>query len=173
MSSTNPSVIVGSVVVGLIGIILSFLNNHHANAAATRTYCVPEHSNYFITTLNPSAPHAKCVQVTHGIFTDVLAEIPSGVKDIKWLDGYVIPGIIESHGHMLGYGESLQSVNLYGSESVGEMKERIKAWLKKHHGQGFGSKLQWIRGSGWDQKNFNGVWPTAVGFYPLNFEAHL
>lgn len=89
------------------------------------------------------------------------------MKDIKWLDGYVIPGIIESHGHMLQYGESLQSVNLHGSKSVGEMRERIKTWLNEHRGQGFGSKLQWVRGNGWDQKNFGGVWPTAVGLHPL------
>ena len=74
----------------------------------------------------------------------------------------MIPGIIESHGHMLQYGEMLESVSLYGAESVEELRGRIKQFLSLHEGEGYGGSDKWVRGIGWDQGNFGGVMPTAV-----------
>lgn len=78
------------------------------------------------------------------------------------LDGWVIPGIIESHGHILQYGEMLESVSLYGAESMEEVRRRIVAFLEVHRGEGYGTRGKWIRGIGWDQAFFGGVMPTAV-----------
>lgn len=82
-------------------------------------------------------------------------------EEVKYLDGYVYPGLIDSHGHILPYGEMLESVLLYGAESVAEVRIRIKEFLKKHQGEGYGSREKWIRGIGWDQAYFGGVMPTA------------
>ena len=137
---------------------------------SSQLYCVLSHTDYYITTLNNTAPKAKCFRVTDGVFSEVLENIPLEEKDgsgsVKWLDGFVLPGIIESHGHMLQYGEMLESVSLYDSESVVEMRERIKRYLKERKGEGWGTREKWIRGIGWDQKYFGGVMPTAV-CYPL------
>ena len=86
---------------------------------------------------------------------------------ITFLDGYVLPGIIESHGHVLQYGEMLESVSLYGARSMGEVRARVKDFLKKHAGEGYGSRDKWLRGIGWDQKYFGGVMPTAVSTWYL------
>ena len=127
-------------------------------------YCVSSPSPFFITTLNTSSPRAKCFRVENGIFTEVLDSEPvSNEKRIR-LDGFVLPGIIESHGHILQYGEMLESVPLYGAQSVAEIRERIKDFLTTHHRQGYGLRSKWIRGIGWDQAYFGGVMPTAVGF---------
>lgn len=90
-------------------------------------------------------------------------------KDVEWLDGFVLPGIIESHGHILQYGEMLESVNLYDSKSVAEMRERVKDYLKERKNEGWGTKEKWIRGIGWDQKYFDDIWPTAVCLTILSF----
>lgn len=79
-----------------------------------------------------------------------------------FLDGYVLPGIIESHGHILQYGEMLESVSLYGADSMQEVRKRIKSFLETHKGENYGSREKWLRGIGWDQAFFGGVMPTAV-----------
>jgi hypothetical protein len=125
-------------------------------------YCVPKDTPFFISTLNSARPRVKCFQTQHGIFTNVSDEYPTSEDEIVFLDGYVLPGIIESHGHILQYGEMLESVSLFGAESIDEVRTRIKEFLKSHRGEGYGAPDKWIRGVGWDQAHFGGVMPTAV-----------
>lgn len=126
-------------------------------------YCLSNPTSSTITTLNPSLPQAQCFRVVDGLFTEALSEVPSGKdEEITFLDGYVLPGIIESHGHILQYGEMLESVSLYGADSMEEVRKRIRAFLEIHKGEGYGSREKWIRGIGWDQAFFGGVMPTAV-----------
>lgn len=98
------------------------------------------------------------------MFKEILSEPPRDEHYVR-LDGYVIPGIIESHGHILQYGEMLESVSLYGVESIGEIKERVKEWLGRHEGEGYGTREKWVRGIGWDQGSWGGVYPTAVSIH--------
>lgn len=98
--------------------------------------------------------------------TQVLESVPKGGEGEKivWLNGYVLPGMIESHGHILQFGEMLESVSLYDVQSVEDVRVRIKEWLGRHQGEGYGERDKWIRGVGWDQAHFGGVMPTAVRF---------
>src|SRR4051812_41403256 len=94
-------------------------------------YCLSNPASSSITTLNTSLPHAQCFRVQDGLFAEVLAEAPTGRdEEIAFLDGYVLPGIIESHGHILQYGEMLESVSLYGADSMEEVRNRIKTFLE-------------------------------------------
>lgn len=100
----------------------------------------------------------------------------------------MIPGLWDGHAHVLQYGEMLSNVKLYGAESVDgmillcnsivcfiffvlivvlEVKTRIKEYLRKNPTHG--SREKWIRGIGWDQKNFGGVMPIAVLYLMLLF----
>ncbi|EHK97583.1 putative amidohydrolase ytcJ [Glarea lozoyensis 74030] len=91
------------------------------------------------------------------------AEVPTTSEEsITYLDGWTIPGIIESHGHHLQYGEMLESVLLYDAKSMKEVRGRIGEFLERHRGEGYGTRGKWIRGIGWDQKYFGGVMPTAA-----------
>jgi len=147
----------------LFALLATVLSNLLFTSSKSVLYCVsPSH---VITTLDPTLPHAKCFRVLDGVFTEVLTEVPvvkDEGNDIVTLDGYVVPGIIESHGHILQYGEMLESVLLYDSKSVEEVIARIKSFLQEHAGEGYGSREKWIRGIGWDQAFFGGVMPTAV-----------
>ncbi len=151
----------GVVVAGLIAFVASYIILETKTSTST-LYCVSNPSSH-ITTLNNSMPRAKCFRVKGEVFTDIFEDIPrTNDEEVKYLDGYVLPGLIDSHGHILQYGEMLESVLLYGAESVLEVRTRIKEFLKKHQGEGYGSREKWIRGIGWDQAYFGGVMPTAV-----------
>lgn len=58
---------------------------------------------------------------------------------------FMLPGLIDSHGHILGYGEALSSVDLTGTRSVQEAAERITRFAKENGEQ------EWITGRGWNQ----------------------
>lgn len=120
-----------------------------------------------VRTQDDDQPTARCFSVTDGHFSQVVdtpeelvlpeqAE-PSGtvVED----PGYVIPGLWDGHGHLLQYGEFLHSVDLFGSESLDEVRARLKTYLAANPGAG--TKDEWVRGVGWDQTAF-GRMPTAV-----------
>lgn len=144
---------------------LSLFSTSSSKSTSTSTlYCVSNSSSHHITTLDPFVPSAQCFRVSNGHFTEVLKAVPtsSEADDIVYLDGHVLPGIVESHGHILAYGEMLESVSLYGAESTEDVRARIREFLKVHKGEGYGSAGKWVRGIGWDQKYFGGVMPTAV-----------
>lgn len=152
------------VLIASIACLLPFLAStaYFKGASKSVLYCVSI-STYSITTLNESLPRAQCFRVRNGIFTEILASVPVlDGEEIVHLDGYVLPGIIESHGHILGYGEMLESVALYGAQSIDEVRDRIKEFLALHKSEGYGTRDKWLRGIGWDQTFFGGTMPTAV-----------
>ena len=62
--------------------------------------------------------------------------------------GAVIPGLIDSHGHLMSLGERLSIVDLFGTRSYREVVERAVSWAAR-----FG-KGEWVRGRGWDQNDW-------------------
>jgi predicted amidohydrolase YtcJ len=120
------------------------------------TYCYNS-----IRTHDSDQAEAQCFTVANGIFTAV------GPRDAdqSMIDGYVIPGLWDGHGHLLQYGEFLHSVDLFGAQTLAEVRTRIKDYISANPGAG--SKDNWVRGVGWDQ-TFFGRMPTAVRYsYPI------
>jgi predicted amidohydrolase YtcJ len=71
------------------------------------------------------------------------------------LEGTVIPGLIDAHGHLLGLGFALQRVDLVGARSIEEVIERVRAKA--------GGADEWLLGRGWDQNRWpEQVFPTRV-----------
>lgn len=64
----------------------------------------------------------------------------------------VLPGIIDGHGHIIGLGQMLLSLNLTGTSSLDDLKARLKAYAAANPGTG------WIQGHGWNQE----LWPEKV-----------
>ena len=62
----------------------------------------------------------------------------------------VYPGFIDAHAHFVEYGQSLFSVDLFGSASFEEVVSRVQQFAKTH------PDLPWITGRGWDQNKFPG-----------------
>jgi hypothetical protein len=68
----------------------------------------------------------------------------------------VVPGLIDSHGHMRGLGGLLESRDLRHVATV----EEIAAWVKQQAaGRAAG---EWITGRNWDQTNWGGRFPAAA-----------
>lgn len=119
-----------------------------------------------VETLTSGLPHAHCFSVSNGKFSRVFRdEVSDGIKKLERpRTGHVIPGLWDGHGHLVQYGELLDSVNLFGATSMMEVQQRLVQY--KTQRPEAGTQKQWLRGVGWDQAHFNGQWPISVGqFY--------
>jgi hypothetical protein len=69
----------------------------------------------------------------------------------------VIPGMIDSHAHVMGLGLSLLSLDLSDTRSLAEAQSRIAAYAAAHPDR------PWIIGRGWNQETWGlGRFPTAA-----------
>ncbi len=68
------------------------------------------------------------------------------------VEGTVIPGLIDAHGHLLGLGLALQRADLVDTRDVAAIVERVRA-----KAQDLG-KGDWLLGRGWDQND----WPEQA-----------
>jgi len=74
-------------------------------------------------------------------------------NDTVIIDGQgqtMLPGLIDAHGHVLGYGHSLMRVDLLNSTSERNAAKRAKAYAN------INPSLSWILGRGWNQVQ----WPS-------------
>ncbi len=62
---------------------------------------------------------------------------------------FVLPGLIDAHGHVSGLGEEQRQVDLRGTVSVDDALQRIQRYAEKHPNE------KWIIGRGWNQV----LWP--------------
>lgn len=82
-----------------------------------------------------------------------------GKVDYK-LDGkgrVMMPGMIDSHAHVMALGFSTLILDLSGTKSLAEAQARIAAWTAAHPDK------PWVLGFGWDQEQWGlGRFPTAA-----------
>ncbi|MGB9778675.1 MAG: amidohydrolase, partial [Candidatus Bathyarchaeales archaeon] len=60
----------------------------------------------------------------------------------------VVPGFVDCHVHMTGFGRSLQTIDLRGVGSIKELKEKLREYAKENPDK------KWILGGRWDQERF-------------------
>ncbi|MBL8725768.1 MAG: amidohydrolase [Planctomycetes bacterium] len=65
---------------------------------------------------------------------------------------FVVPGLQDAHGHLLGLGAQLEQVDLVGCRSYEALVEKVAAAAAKL------PKGQWVLGRGWDQNR----WPDPA-----------
>jgi predicted amidohydrolase YtcJ len=105
-----------------------------------------------VMTLDASRPDARAVAIRDGrIFAvgddaDVLATAPPGARRIDVAGGMILPGLTDSHGHVMHLGRRLSSLDVKGLESADAVAEAVRSWT---------SPDEWITGGGWDQN----LWP--------------
>ncbi|MFZ7095651.1 amidohydrolase [Luteimonas dalianensis] len=108
-----------------------------------------------IHTSDPSRPQAGAMAwdadgriVEVGSAEDLRSNWP-GAEVVDLGDAVVVPGLIDSHGHLMSYGFSLMSADLAGALDKAEVISRLQA---------FAADLPegaWLQGRGWDQN----LWP--------------
>ncbi|QDS72823.1 hypothetical protein FKW77_006789 [Venturia effusa] len=137
-----------SAVAAVIVVLVLALAPHQSDT----TYCYET-----VTTLSDQDIKSNCFSVSSsGIFSRTFSD---GIGTSGKRKGHVVPGLIDGHGHLLQYGELLQSVNLFGSSSLNNAITKVEEYVKRNPNPG--SAEEWIRGTGWDQAAF-GRMPTAA-----------
>lgn len=91
--------------------------------------------------------------------------LPNNQKIVK-IDGkgkVLLPGLIDAHGHVMGYGLSLLWVNLNGSSSEESAAESVAKFNNQSDkSKGLNVKSNWIFGRGWNQVQWeNNQFPSA------------
>ncbi len=60
----------------------------------------------------------------------------------------ILPGLIDAHAHFYGYGSTLQTVNLVGTQSWDDILDKCQAFAKQN-------TEGWLLGRGWDQNDWD------------------
>lgn len=87
--------------------------------------------------------------ISVGSVEDVECYIDNSTKHIELNGGLVLPGLIDAHGHLTSYGESLEYINLVGTSSYDEILDLVEEKLESVN------PGDWIRGRGWDQNDWD------------------
>ncbi|MFN4079283.1 MAG: amidohydrolase [Saprospiraceae bacterium] len=83
----------------------------------------------------------------------------------QWHDmqgAFVMPGLIEGHGHFGGLGRSLMNLNLLHSQSWAEIVAAVAQKARQT------PKGEWIEGRGWHQEKWNASPGPTVNGYPYH-----
>ncbi len=116
--------------------------------------------NGHIVTMNSSLPEAQAFAVAGGriVAVGTNEKILRAYPEIVPIDLHrrtVLPGIVESHVHLLSLGQSFLELNIEGVESPDEAVEMVRKQAANTRAG------EWITGWGWDE----GAWAKA---YPTN-----
>ncbi|OLD06006.1 MAG: hypothetical protein AUJ07_00195 [Crenarchaeota archaeon 13_1_40CM_3_53_5] len=79
------------------------------------------------------------------------------VKELDLQGRTVIPGLIDSHIHLLGYGMTSKNLDLGDSKSIGAIKRAVKRRASRTDSK------KWIVGRGWDQERLSEHRPPVRG----------
>ena len=111
-------------------------------------------TNGAVYTADAAQPRAQAVAIRGGkiVFVGSTREARTLIGDdtrVVDLEGKtMIPGMIDSHGHLAGLGSALRIIDLVGTRSYDEVVERVVARAAEVPAG------RWIQGRGWDQNEW-------------------
>jgi predicted amidohydrolase YtcJ len=105
-------------------------------------------TNARIYTGDPAHPLVSALAVTGGKIVYAGDTAPKAKTAIDAQGATIIPGLIDSHTHMQGLGDSLENIDLRGVTSEARAVEIVRNAVKDH------KPGEWIRGRAWDQNLF-------------------
>ncbi|MEM0007936.1 MAG: amidohydrolase [Candidatus Bathyarchaeia archaeon] len=111
--------------------------------------------NANVVTLDAGKPRAEALAIRDGRIVavgsgeEVRKYAGSGTKVIDLEGKTVVPGFVDCHVHMTGFGQHLQTLDLRNVSSIEEMKLRIREYADKY------PEKRWILGGRWDHERFS------------------
>lgn len=115
--------------------------------------------NAVIHTADPKTPTAKAMAIRQGrviaIGDDVKAHTGPQTRILDLKGAPIIPGLIDSHVHMAGFGQQLETFDLRYVKTIAEVQAIVRRRAASL------PKGTWIRGRSWDQTNWGGQFPSA------------
>jgi hypothetical protein len=116
--------------------------------------------NAAVYTLNRARPKARAVATLGSkilaVGDDLSAQRGPSTRVIDAHGAAVVPGLIDSHGHVAGLGALLESGDLRHVKNVQEIAKFVQNQALSR------AKTEWITGRNWDQTNWGGEFPTAA-----------
>ena len=110
-----------------------------------------------IYSMDARAPHPSGLCVgPNGRLIDLEACQPD--ETVNLVGKVVIPGLIEGHGHLMGYGQSLLNLNLATSKNLNELVDQVSAAVDR------AAPGEWILGRGWHQSKWSPQPAMIKGF---------
>ncbi|RUS28274.1 hypothetical protein BC938DRAFT_482081 [Jimgerdemannia flammicorona] len=147
----------------LIGYFNHLSYCHGSNDA---TYLVHNANVY---TVDERGLKANAFVVENGKFVDIGSEKeimerwPNVKRKIDLHNRTVVPGLIDSHGHLMEYGHILAQPRLNDARSVEEVRAILKLYVENSSNITYLEKGPWLQGWGWDQTLFpSKSFPTAA-----------
>ena len=111
--------------------------------------------NAHVVTLNSKQPTAQAI-ATHegkiiavGSNREIRGYIGKKTKRVDAKNKTVIPGLVDCHVHMTGFGQFLQSLELRNVGSIKEIQRKLLDYAEKNPDK------KWILGGRWDQERFS------------------
>ncbi|MEM6398316.1 MAG: amidohydrolase [Bacteroidota bacterium] len=93
---------------------------------------------------------------------DLTDWLTPGTKRTDLNGQFVMPGLIEGHGHFSGLGSSLRNLNFLRSRSWEDIVQMVADRAEQT------PEGQWITGRGWHQEKWAELHPQSYGGYPLH-----
>ncbi len=116
--------------------------------------------NARIYTADPAKPHARAMAIRDGKIIEIGDQLTTTAgpktKKIDAKGAAILPGLIDSHGHMENLGDILDTFDLREVKTIAEIAAIVK---KKAAMLPAGT---WIRGRAWDDTNWGKVLPTSA-----------
>ena len=114
--------------------------------------------NADIYTVNEKQPKAKEIAIVGGrilaVGNSVKSSIGAQTRIIDAKGATIVPGLIDSHGHVENLGQQMETFDFRNTRTVAEIAAKIKQAASKT------PKGEWIVGRSWDQTNWGGEFPT-------------
>lgn len=123
-------------------------------------------ANIYTVNASDSKSEALAIRGSRIVAVGTTQDIQNQYTSQKIIDAHgktIVPGLIDSHAHMMGLGKSLTELNLYGTSSSNEIVKMVSRRVKEAR------PGEWIRGRGWDQND----WGKGTGRKPFPTAAML
>jgi predicted amidohydrolase YtcJ len=123
-----------------------------------------------IVTVDAAMPQAQAIAVTGERITalgtnDAIQKFIGPATQVIDLEGRLaIPGLIESHGHFMGLGQSKMTLDLMDVKDWNEIVSMVAAAAKQ------AKPGEWILGRGWHQEKWSSVPKPNVEGFPFHDE---
>ena len=113
---------------------------------------------------NPERAEAVAIRgdriVALGGSDEIEALAGPGTERIDLGGRMLLPGFIEGHGHFLGFGEALMTLDLQDTASFAELVKKVEAAVADVN------PGEWIIGRGWHQENWNETGDDVIDGVP-------
>ena len=110
--------------------------------------------NANVTTLDSKRAKVEAVAIQNGKIIavgsneEICKYVDNETKVVDAKKRTVVPGFIDCHVHMTGFGWSLQTLDLRNVNSINEMQQKLQEYAEKN------PEKSWILGGRWDQEKF-------------------